>query len=312
MCRLLSKLFISLFCLNLVFVITPSFAEEGFIPVKNGKLYYQSFDDRPTIIVIHGGPGLDQSYLLPQMKELAKRNPVIFYDQRSSGRSLPTTVNEKDMNVQQFIQDIEALRQSLHINQFIILGHSWGGLLASEYATQYPQHVSAMILLNSIPLTSTGFKAFETEAQKRFQSISTELEQIQSSQGFKQYDPKTYELFYRTIFSTYVYDPKKVNNLTLSLTPISAKNSAIIENWFTKTYLSQPYDLRSKLKTINVPTLVIAGNDDPVPVWTEKEISDALPHAKFVLITHCGHFPYFEQPAELFKHINQFLDEHPQ
>ncbi len=65
-----------------------SFSKSGHISVESGKLFYQRFGKGDPIIVVHGGPGLDQGYLLPQMLELAKDHEVIFYDQRGSGRSL--------------------------------------------------------------------------------------------------------------------------------------------------------------------------------------------------------------------------------
>ena len=66
-----------LFCYSLIIFTFSAIAQEGFVSVNEGNLYYQVVDNRPTVIVLHGGPGLDQSYLLPQMTELAKHNRIM-------------------------------------------------------------------------------------------------------------------------------------------------------------------------------------------------------------------------------------------
>ena len=259
-----------------------------------------------TIIVLHGGPGLDQSYLLPQMTELAKNYRVIFYDQRGSGKSNPTTIDSKNINMPRFIQDLEAVRRSLQLKKIILLGHSWGGLLAMHYAIQYPKNVSALILMNSAPATSNGFHAFEQEFGKRSKPITKELTTLQSSKKFKQFDPITTSLFYRKVFSTYVADPRTINGLTLTFTPTTARQSAQIEMLFSSYF--NDYDLRPMLQILTMPTLIITGDSDPIPMWAEKEISDSIKNSQFVVIKHSGHFPYIEQPKILFSQIDKFLN----
>ena len=303
------KALCKLFYCSLILFTSTAIAKDGFVAVNQGKLYYQIFDQRPTILVLHGGPGLDQSYLLPQMTELSKQYRVVFYDQRGSGKSTSTLIDFKHINVDQFVQDLDSLRKALQLKKIIILGHSWGGLLAMHYAINHPQHVSAMILMNSAPATSIGFQTFEEEYKKRTKPIMKELVEIQTSDQFKQFDPKTTSLFYRKIFSTYFYKPHAVDKLTLSFTPMSAKNSAEIGNIFGSTLFSSPYDLRPQLQKLSIPTLVITGDADPIPVNAEKEIADAVKHAQFFVIKQSGHFPYIEQPKVLFSKIQQFLNE---
>jgi proline iminopeptidase len=113
------------------------------------KLFSQSFGTGTPIIVVHGGPGLDHAYFLPQMLELAKDHQLIFYDQRGSGKSLETELSPELMNVNQFIQDLEDLRKDLGLNSFVLLGHSWGGELAMHYAVTYPESISALILMRA-------------------------------------------------------------------------------------------------------------------------------------------------------------------
>lgn len=142
----------------------------GYVAVDQGKLFYQSVGAGSTpIIVLHGGPGmLDSSSLMPQMLELAKNQQVIFYDQLGSGKSSETKMGTNYFTTTQFVKDLEALRRSLGFKKFIIVGHSWGGLLAMNYAIQHPEHVSGLILMSTAPADYKGQLAFANKVTEKY------------------------------------------------------------------------------------------------------------------------------------------------
>ncbi len=82
-----------------------------------------------------------------------------------------------------------------------------------------------------------------------------------------------------------------------------------MEEIFEKTFLASRYDLRPHLKKITVPTLIIHGDYDPIPIWTAKEIRNTLPNSTLVILKECGHFPYIEQPKRFFREVNQFMEK---
>ena len=181
---------------------------QGFISVPGEQLYFQKFGSptkEPSIIVLHGGPGMDQSYLLPQMLALAKDHEIIFYDQRGSGKSSVHPLDPNQTTVKRFVEDLEAVRKYFCYKKIILLGHSWGGLLAAEYAIAYPQHVDALILINSVPFTSEGFQKFEKEYTRRTTDIQKQLEQMQNSKKLQQADPEATVAFYHLMFSKYCF-----------------------------------------------------------------------------------------------------------
>ena len=103
---------------------------QGFVAIADGSLYYDEIGHGIPIIIVHGGPGvLDQGYLQPQLFQLAAEHRLIFYDQRGSGKSLNTKLDEKHINIDQFVEDLEVLRTSLGLEKFILMGHSWAGYL---------------------------------------------------------------------------------------------------------------------------------------------------------------------------------------
>lgn len=282
----------------------------GYVKIDQGKLYYQKFGSGGTpIIVVHGGPGLDQSYLQPQMLALSKNHEVIFYDQRGSGRSLETSLSPALINISQFTKDLEDLRKQLGLNKFILLGHSWGGFLAMRYTLNYPEHVSALILLNTSPADYKGQQAFIKEFTKRTQPIKNEITPLFNFLEFEKLTSAQISKLYRTVFSVYFYNPKKVNELTLNTSEESAKGGEKVMQLMSNTsWLKPNTNLFPELKKLNVPTLVISGKQDIVPLWTSQEIKEAIPHAEMVVLEECGHFPYIEKPDELFNHIQRFLD----
>ncbi len=281
----------------------------GVIDVAGCNLHYETLGAGDPIIVLHGGPGLDHGYLLPQMRWLATDHAVTFYDQRGSGQSWDTEINPDTINMDRFVQDLDAIRKRLRYQKFTLVGHSWGGLLAMQYAIKHPEHLSALILLNPAPATSTGFQAFFDEYAQRTAELKTDLETIQSSDMFKKGDGPTIAQFYRLVFSKYVENPEDAKKIALAFTPQSALNGFQISEIFMQNYLLKFYDLRAELNQLQIPTLIVHGSSDPIPIWTAREISDAIPGSEIVVLNHCGHFPYIEQPTEFFNLVKKFLRE---
>src|SRR5438105_1289647 len=117
------------------------------IPVGNAELYSREVGRGTAIIVLHGGPDFDHSYLLPELDRLSDSFHLIYYDQRGRGRSADH-VQPQDVTLASDIADLEKVRQYFKLDSVVLLGHSWGTVLALEYALRYPERVSRMILMN--------------------------------------------------------------------------------------------------------------------------------------------------------------------
>ncbi|XVN42773.1 MAG: alpha/beta fold hydrolase [Candidatus Rickettsia vulgarisii] len=190
----------------------------GYIEVDNGKLFYQKFGSGKPMIIVHGGPGLDQSYLLPQMLELAKDHELIFYDQRgSSGNSLEASLNPKYVSLDQFSEDLEKLRLGLGLTKFTLVGHSWGGLLSMNYAIKHPENVSSLILLNLVPADYRGQKSFIDELTNRTKPIQHKISALFNYKEFQNLDNEQINKLYKDFFSVYFNDPSEVFKLSLKM-----------------------------------------------------------------------------------------------
>jgi proline iminopeptidase len=281
--------------------------KESFIEVEGAKLFSRTIGKGKPLIVIHGGPGLSQDYLQPQLYKLAEDNLVIFYDQRACGRSTGE-VSLETINMKTFVEDIEAIRKAFHFDTISVLGHSWGGLLAMNYAIEHPKRIDKLILCNSLPSTLNGTYLFVQECLKRFAPHQAEITKLTTSQGYLEGNPDVMQRYYQLIFSTYMYHPEKVCLLNLRMSTNAFLNDRKINAIFTNTVFKEPYNLDDSLKTLDVPTLIIHGDYDPIPLSTVQSIHEAIKNSKFVLIKNCGHFPYVEAPNDFFNAIHEFVN----
>lgn len=282
-------------------------ARQGYVRSLDAKLFYQTAGSGTPVIFLHGGPGLDSSYLLPQMKKLAKKYQVVFYDQRGSGKSLPIKLITGFYTLNQFVADLERLRQTLRFNQIILVGHSWGGILAIAYAIKYPSHLRGLVLMNSIPSTSEGFKAYSEEIEKRILPVLNSIDATVKSPAFIRGDVQAFKRYCELVFKPTLYNIKDISKISLNFSATTAKNQIKIEKIFSRQLLEKEYDFRPQLKELHTPTLVIHGDVDPIPLWTAQQTADSIPHAKLLVIKNSGHFSYAEKEREVFLALDSFI-----
>jgi proline iminopeptidase len=285
-------------------------SRSSYVQVDNGKLFYQRFGSGTPIVILHGGPGLDQTYLLPQILELATDHEVILYDQRGSGKSLETKINSSYINIDQFTKDLEDLRTHLKLQKFVLAGHSWGGLLAMNYATQHPNHLSGLIFISSAPADYKGQKAFIDKYVQRTKPINNDIKALSKYNDFKELSDSEISDLYKTLFSVYFFNPDEVNKLNLNMNAASARSGfKVMEHMSQTSWLKPHINLVPGLKKLEVPTLVIHGRQDIVPAWTAQEIKDSIPNAEIAYLEQCGHFPYIEKPKPFFAKIRQLISK---
>ncbi len=129
------------------------------ISMGKASLYSREIGRGQPIIVLHGGPDFDQSYLLPEMDDLANAFRLIYYDQRGRGRSADR-VPPEEVTLTSEVDDLDKVREYFHLKSPALLGHSWGAVLALEYAVRHPERVSHLILMNPAPASATDLAFF--------------------------------------------------------------------------------------------------------------------------------------------------------
>ena len=125
---------------------------ECYVDANGVWIYYTAFGRGEPLVILHGGPGASHDYLLPYLAPLARRNRLIFIDERGSGRS-PALEDSTAYTIENMVDDVEAVRLALHLDKFNLLGHSYGGALAEAYAIKYQQHLAHLILCSTFSST---------------------------------------------------------------------------------------------------------------------------------------------------------------
>ena len=291
------------------------FPSEGFFPVDQGALFYREIGHGQPVIILHGGPDFDHNYLLPDMDRLSNSFRLVYYDQRGRGKSVGVS-NPDQVSIQSEIKDLERLREHLKLESFVTLGHSWGGLLGMEYAIRHPNRVSHLLLVNTCPVSHDDFMLFRQELHLK--RTPTEIEKMRALSAATRYEEGDLELdaeFNRIHFRPAGYRPEQlervIKNLRVGMTPGGVRRSRVIEDQlYDETWRSSDYNLLPMLKKLNIPTLVIHGDHDFIPVECAVHIAQAISSSRFVLLKECGHFSYMESPDEFYKEVSNFIQSH--
>jgi proline iminopeptidase len=274
---------------------------EGRIPVGKTSLYSRDIGRGQPIIVLHGGPDFDHGYLLPDLDRLADGFRLIYYDQRGRGRSADH-VQPEEVTLTSDVDDLDEVRQHFQLESPALLGHSWGAVLALEYALRHPTRVSQIILMNPAPASASDVAVLrKAYAQKLGRDLARQRK-IVASAAYKEGDPDAVAARYRLHFKPALKRPEDYEKLmaTMKAGFISQGKEGIVkaravENRLMRdTWQVDGYDLLPRLRRLNIPTLVISGDHDFIPGAIAEHIARAIPNARLVMLKNCGHFIYLE------------------
>jgi proline iminopeptidase len=284
---------------------------EGRVPVGGAELYTREIGQGPPAIVLHGGPDFDHGYLLPEMDRLADLFRLVYYDQRGRGRSAEG-VRPEDVTLESEIRDLDAVRQRFGIDAATILGHSWGAVLALEYAIRHPERVTRLILMNPAPASRDDFLFYKKERGERSASTMEQLGAMRATAGYKEGDPDAVAAYYRIHFKEALERQEDLEKVLASLRASFTKEGilkarAVEQRLMDETWLSDGYDLLPRLGKLGIPTLVLTGDHDLIPVACAEHIARAIPKASLVTLKECGHFSYLECPDQVRAAIENFL-----
>ena len=270
-------------------------------------LYWAKYgqEKAPKLVVLHGGPGADHCYLLPQMLHLGERYDLLFYDQRGGGRS--RTDAQTPITWQMHVEDLGAVAIEFGLEPLSIVGYSWGAMLALLYATEQRRNPhlippARLSLINPAPLTLEYRRQFEAEFARRQQSPEIQrLREELAASGLKEKNPAAYrQRAFELGVAGYFSDPRKARDLT-PFRVVARVQQSVWESL-------GDFDLIRDLEGIKIPLIVIHGRDDPIPLASTVEAARAL-GTNLVVLDECGHVPYVEQPQRLFAALDPFLDE---
>jgi proline iminopeptidase len=294
----------------------PLRAREGYVAGAGGvRLYYRfSGAGLDTVVVLHGGPGFNLEGLRPDLEPLGRHHVLLFYDQRGSGHStLPDTLS---LTLNAMVEDLEAVRRAFRLERLTLLGHSWGGGLAPLYAVRYPDRVARMVLVGPIsPRGEPYLPEYGTNQAARRDSAETRrMAELDSLLGTSGGSAAICREWTRTFLRGVAGVPehaKRIKGDYCAGSPDHLGRLSLVTRRVLSSLTPAPpwlaYDWRSDVARLSIPTLVLQGTDDPLPLASAEEWVAILPEARLVAIPGAGHYPHAETPELFFPPVEVFL-----
>jgi proline iminopeptidase len=266
-------------------------------------LYVDVVGDGDPLVIMHGGPSADL-WTMGSFRRCADQFTVVLYDHRCNGRS--TGVPTSTMTWENLTADADALREHLGFEKWSVLGHSFGGHVALEYALRHPDRVSRLVLL-------------DTGADARWARDNAPA--LLAARG---YSPARVELVRRWFHGELTAREwlpifSRIGGAYMASGGWRAAARAVADGgWRSRirpealihagTHLMPGWSVVDRLGEITAPTLVMAGREDFVfPPECQQELADGIPGARLVLVEAAGHNPHDEQPAAVLSALRAFL-----
>jgi len=249
----------------------------------------------PTVLLLHGGPGFDHSNFKPDFSRLSEIAQVVYLDHRGNGRSDRGDISK--WNLPQWGDDIPAFCEALQIERPIVMGVSFGGMVAMSYATRHPEHPVKLIL------ASTAARMRPDRSLDMFEQLGGVEVRGAAERFFANPGKETLPDFEKKAFPVYNRTP-----MGPEFTARSVTNFDLTYDFFRNE--SKTFNFLPELSRIKCPTLVTSGNRDPItPLADSQDIAAAIPreHVRLEIFEGAGHGAHRDEPDRYFKVLNEFI-----
>lgn len=257
------------------------------------------------VLVIHGGPGIGSGYLRRHLPDAVPgRWTLHFVD--LTGAGLSKTENEAPVSVDRMAEDLQGLLRTRGVEDGLLLGHSFGGLVALALATRAPEHVRGMMLVDPDPPVREDWEeAFRTLDARRTDVDRARLTELEESGAWRASTNAATEYLRRRL-RAYAHDASAVDRIRFDLprwrlTRLGSLDTEVRE-------AAGRWDLRSGLPRIRAPTSIITGPASPYPPEALQALTSGLADANLISIPGTGHFPFLEAPTEFRETVQGFVD----
>lgn len=257
--------------------------------------------EKPTLVLLHGGPGMDHSGYKPRFSQLADIAQVVFLDHRGNGRSDPGP--RETWTLAQWGDDVHAFCEALGIVRPIVMGTSFGGMVAMAYATRHPAHPAKLILVSTKAAGGTHLE----QSVALFERLGgPEVGALARRRFFDgQVDAAMLEAWIRLAFPVYTRTPRD---------PAVVRRAILhpeVNIWFTRPGGEGcTFNFFPMLQRVQCPTLVLGGEEDPMsPIVCQEEIVAALPAhvVRFERFPGCGHGVVTDAPERAMAVMRDFI-----
>jgi proline iminopeptidase len=283
---------------------------EGYVEGGGARIYFKTLGRGVPLLLLHGGPGADHSDFLPALRPLAHRCQLVLIDERGSGRS-ERLKDPKGYTLNHMVQDIERVREYLRLPQLVVLGHSFGGILAQAYAIRHPKRILGLVLAG----TGSSARCIDRDFRGIRKRLSAPLRArlaAQEKAGIFQADgayKRAYAAASAKALAPYMYakapPPRYQQTLELGM-------DVLREMWVRRSDFRidgnlKGFDFTHSLSRVQAASLVVIGDRDLVSTATADISRASLPRATLVVMAECAHMMFIDQTARFNRLLEEFL-----
>jgi proline-specific peptidase len=286
--------------------------QEGFLPVRGAhRVWYRivgggaDHEDIP-LLLLHGGPGVGHDYLESLAALASASRRVILYDQLGCGRSdQPDDISL--WRVERFVEELAIIRRELGLDTVHLLGQSWGGMLAIDYALTQPDGLVSLILassLSSVPL-------YLAEANRLRRALPPEVQAtLERHEAAGTTDDPEYQKAARVFLKRHVIRivplPAQVKR------SLNQAGQVYFTMWgpseFRATGILKDWDRTDRLAEIRVPTLITSGRYDECTPRLNEVLHQGIVGSEWVIFENSSHMAHVEEPELYLPTVRSFLE----
>jgi pimeloyl-ACP methyl ester carboxylesterase len=281
---------------------------EGFLLTKEGlRLSYQILGNGPDTVIVPAA-----SWLAADLEPLAEEHTLLCYDQRSRGQS-DAAADDSQLGMSYEVSDLETVRQHMGVETCTLIGHSYLGAVTTLYAAAYPERVSRLLLIG--PMSPREYQYDDPrnlDADARLDPVGLQHLEAMQAAGVDVTDPVTYSReFLRVYMPLQMGNPAGLERMRSAPWKFPNEHPTAFERSFATLFANsdlEARDWRPQAAAVKVPTLVIQGLEDLIPVASSREWAASFPDARLFTMPGVGHHPWLEDPNTFFPVAREFLN----
>lgn len=286
-------------------------------PAGDFKVWTKRFGNNPKIkiLLLHGGPAMTHEYM-ECFETFFQREGFEFYEYDQLGSYYSDQPKDNSLwTIERFVDEVEQVRQAIHADSsnFYIIGNSWGGILAMEYALKYQQHLKGMVVANMMASAPDYVKYAEEVLSKQMEpAVLAEIKAIEAKKDFA--NPRYFELLLPNYYAKHICrlaewpDPvnralKHVNNEVYTLMQGPS------ELGMTKEALLSGWDIKNRLKEIAKPALMVGAKYDTMDPKAMEEQSKQVQKGRYLYCPDGSHLAMWDDQKVFMDGVIRFIKD---
>lgn len=276
--------------------------ESQFIEQSGNTIHYKVFGDGNPVLIINGGPGMNSDGFAGLASIIGKKYKAIIYDQRGTGESTLDQMNSSTITMNLMVEDIETIRKELDIREWVVLGHSFGGILASYYTSKHSSKISGLILSSSGGLNMDLFSSLNISARlTSLERDSLNYWNRKIQLGDTSYHARLQQGKY--LAPAYLNNKSFVPEVAQRLTQGNSRINSLVY----QDLRNIGYDVSRELKGFKNPVLIMQGEHDIIPLTISEKAHSIFKDSRLIILPNSSHYGWLEDSLIYFSEIDSLI-----